>query len=294
MRNFDIAVLRSFVAVAQNGGVTRAAGFLNLTQSAVSMQLKRLEELMGVSLLDRTNRKVALTLAGEQFLPYARRMVEMNDEVFAKLTEQGFEGELVLGVPHDIVYPVIPQILQRFAAEFPRVKVHLLSSYTSELKAQFSAGECDLILTTEYVLEEGGHTVATLPLRWISAPDGNTWRGRPLKVAFGRHCGFRPVALRRLDQEGIDWESVVESESDRTIEATISADLAVGAMLEGTEPPHLTCLPDSCGLPDLGEQMINLYAGKTIADGPVEALTNMITRAYAATNGPTRALEVVG
>ncbi len=97
MRNLDVTTLRSFVAVADHGGVTRAAGFLHLTQSAVSMQLKRLEELLGLELLDRSGRTIALTASGEQLLAYARRMVALNDEVMSKLTDQAFEGEVVLG-----------------------------------------------------------------------------------------------------------------------------------------------------------------------------------------------------
>ena len=108
IRNFDLTALRSFVAISDAGGVTRAAGFLNLTQSAVSMQIKRLEDMLQIEVLDRTGRKVALTAAGEQLLGYARRMLALNDEAFGRLTHNSFEGEIVLGVPHDIVYPNIP------------------------------------------------------------------------------------------------------------------------------------------------------------------------------------------
>lgn len=87
MRNLDVTTLRSFIAVAESGGVTRAAGFLNLTQSAVSMQLKRLEELLGLKLLERAGRTVSLTPSGEQLLSYAKRMVTMNDEIFTKMTD---------------------------------------------------------------------------------------------------------------------------------------------------------------------------------------------------------------
>ncbi|WP_238364213.1 LysR family transcriptional regulator [Mesobacterium pallidum] len=292
MRNLDITTLRSFVAVAQNGGVTRAAGYLNLTQSAVSMQVKRLEDLLGLDLLDRSARRVSLTPAGEQFLGYARRMVELNDEVFARLTEPSHEGEIVLGVPHDIVYPVIPKVLQRFNAEYPRVKVNLIASYTADLKVQFEQGECDIILTTEYGLDEGGVRLAEMPLRWIAAPDGQAWRSRPLRVAFGRRCRFRPIALRELEVAGIPWEMAVESESDRTIEATVSADLAVGAMLEGTEPPHLIRLGAQSGLPDLGLQLINLYVSHADAGGLAPKLADMIRQAYLASyDRPAEAAE---
>lgn len=204
-RNLDLTALRSFVAVADTGGVTRAAGFMNLTQSAVSMQLKRLEESLGLELMDRSGRTIALTASGEQLLGYARRMLALNDEVYARLTHQDFEGEVVLGVPHDIVYPAIPQVLQRFHADYPRVKVQLVSSFTRTLKEQFARGECDMILTTEDTLDAGGETLTTLPLVWIGAPGGVTWKQRPLRLAFEHRCIFRSGVQAALDRAGIPW-----------------------------------------------------------------------------------------
>lgn len=261
MRNLDITTLRSFVAVADSGGVTRAAGFLHLTQSAVSMQLKRLEELLGLELLDRSGRTVSLTASGDQLLAYARRMVALNDEVIGRLTDQAYEGEIVLGVPHDIVYPAIPRVLQRFNAAFPRVRVQLVSAYSARLLEQFRRGECDLILTTESTGTADSETIAELPLRWIGAPGGAAWRQRPLRLAFARQCLFRPKVIAALDAAGIAWDLAVETESDRTIEATVSADLAVHAVLEGTEPPHLERIDHGGALPDLPAQKINLYGG---------------------------------
>ncbi len=281
MRNLDVTTLRSFVAVADSGGVTRAAGFLHLTQSAVSMQLKRLEEMLGLELFDRSGRTIALTASGEQLLVYARRMVALNDEVIGRLTDQAYEGEIVLGVPHDIVYPAIPQVLKQFNAAFPRVRVHLVSSYTRGLKEQFGRGECDLILTTETALEQGAETLCRKPLRWIGAPGGAAWRQRPLKLAFGRLCTFRPRVIEALDTAGIPWEVIVETESDRTIEATVSADLAVHTMIEGTEPPHLERIDHNGALPELPLQQINLY-GATSRGGVVQqGLADLLRRAFA-------------
>src|SRR5918999_4075352 len=159
-RNLDLTALRSFAAVADAGGVTRAAAQLNLTQSAVSMQLKRLEEQLGLSLLDRSARSIALTAQGEQLLAYARRLLALNDEAWGRLTHPSFEGEIDLGVPHDIIYPHVPGVLKRFAAEYPRVKLRLHSLYTSGLKELFARGEMDLILTTESAVDTGGETLA--------------------------------------------------------------------------------------------------------------------------------------
>lgn len=282
MRNLDVTILRSFLAVADLGGVTRAAGHLNLTQSAVSMQLKRLEELLGLALFDRSGRRIALTPSGEQLLGYAKRMVDLNDEVMTRLTDHVYEGEIILGVPHDIVYPVIPRVLQRFNAEFPRMKVQLQSSYTTHLKERFASGGMDVILTTEDSVDSGGETLMEAPLRWVGAPDGVAWRQRPLRVAYCRYCKFRTGDLRRLDEAGIPWEMAVESESDRTIEATVSADLAVTSMLEGHAPSHLAYVPHGAGLPDLGIQRINLYAAETGRSEVLSTLCNMLRQAFQA------------
>jgi DNA-binding transcriptional LysR family regulator len=284
MRNLDVTVLRSFVAVAQCGGVTRAAGFLNLTQSAVSMQLKRLEELMGLDLIDRSGRGIALTAAGEQLLGYARRMVALNDEAFARLTHQDFAGEITIGVPHDIVYPVIPRILQRFAAEMPRMRVQMTTTYTSNLKRAFAAGELALILTTETgadaQLDARVQGLTEIPLRWFGAPQGQAHKLRPLQLAMGRVCGFRPGVISRLEAAGIPWENAVDTDSDRTIEATTSADLGITALLEGTSPPQLAEIASS-DLPELESHRINLYGlGRSPAE-PVQRLAAMLSEGYA-------------
>lgn len=261
MRNLDITTLRSFVAVADSGGVTRAAGFLHLTQSAVSMQLKRLEEVLGIEILDRTGRRIALTAAGEQLLVYARRMVALNDEVMARLTDQAYEGEMTLGVPYDVVYPAIPRVLQQFNAAFPRVRVQLISSHSRALKEQYARGEVDMILTTESGVDEGAETLCTRPLVWVGAAGGSAWRQSPLKLAFGRLCMFRPLVIDILEREGVAWEISVESDSDRTIEATVSADLALNVVLKDTQPAHLEVVDHGGALPDLPEQRINLFTG---------------------------------
>jgi DNA-binding transcriptional LysR family regulator len=285
IRNLDITALRSFVAVADAGGVTRAAGFLNLTQSAVSMQIKRLEDMLAIVLLDRSARKVGLTPAGELLLGYARRMLALNDEAFQRLTTDLHEGEIVLGVPHDIVYPAIPQVLQRFAAEYPRMKVSLLSSFTEILKDKFARGECDVILTTEPDNAAGGESLAELPLVWFGAKGGVAWKSRPLKLAFEPSCGFRKRALAALDHEGTPWVMAVDSDSTRTIEATVSADLAVTAILAGSEPSHVGPVAHGGSLPDLGWMKVNLYVGDPANAPTVAALADLIRRAYVGGKG---------
>ena len=209
-RNLDLTALRSFAAVADAGGVTRAAALLNLTQSAVSMQLKRLEESLGLALLDRSARTIALTAQGEQLLAYARRLLALNDEAWGRLTHPAFEGALDFGVPHDIIYPHVPGVLRQFSAEYPRVKLQLHSLYTNGLRELFARGEMDLILTTEAGVATGGETLACEPLVWTGAQGGQAWRGRPLRFGSCGHCVFKRPALDALEAAGIPWELVVE------------------------------------------------------------------------------------
>ena len=259
-RNLDLTALRSFVTVADTGGVTRAAGLLNLTQSAVSMQLKRLEEALGVELLDRGGRRIALTAEGAQLLAYGKRMIDLNDEALARMTATEFEGEVRLGVPHDVIYPAIPRVLRRLAAELPRVQVRLISAPTRPLLAMFARGECEVIVTTEAGLGEGGETLVELPLVWVGAEGGTAWRRRPLPLAFCSNCIFKEATQRKLDAAGIDWTMTVESSSDSAAEAAVGADLGVHVSLQKTLPPLTVEVEHDGALPELGQQKINCYA----------------------------------
>ena len=279
MRNLDMTTLRSFIAVADQEGVTRAASALNLTQSAVSMQLTRLEELLGINLMDRSSRRIALTPAGEQLLGFARRIVALNDDAVGRLTDQVWEGEISFGLPHDIIYPAIPKVLKQFHAAYPRVKVNLIASFTTSLLDSFGRGEIDLILTTEQLLGPGGETLTELPLRWYGAPGGTAWKQQPLRLASCRNCIFRGRAIRQLDAAGIPWESVIDSESDGAIQATVSADLAVTTILEGSAG-HLEMVPLG-GLPDLGTQRINMYGDAATMNPLVSALAATLRQGFA-------------
>jgi DNA-binding transcriptional LysR family regulator len=280
LRNLDLTALRSFLAIADAGGVTRAAASLNLTQSAVSMQIKRLEDVLQVQLLDRSARRVSLTASGEQLLGYARQMLAINDEALARLTHAEFDGMITLGVPHDIVFPVIPAVLRHFKRDFPRMRVQLVSSFTTVLRDQFARGDCDIILTTEDTLGAGGETLARLPLLWVGAPGGQAWKARPLPLAYEHRCLFRQGVQAALDAHGISWTLAVESDSARAIEASIMADLAVQAVLAGTEPEGLERIAHGGALPPLQTKAVNLYAAATAARKPHLALISLIRDAY--------------
>jgi len=279
IRNLDLTALRSFVTVAEVGGVTRAAGQLHLTQSAVSMQLKRLEEALGQSLLDRSGRSIALTAQGELLLSYGRRLLALNDEVWRRMTNQAYEGELVLGVPHDIVYPHIPGVLKKFAAAYPRVKINLVSSFTNDLKSLFVAGEADLILTTENRPEAGAVCLAEVDFVWMGAEGGAAWKSRPLRLAYEKRCIFRPIAQKALDEAGIPWEMAVESDSAMTVEASLSADMAVHACLRGTLR-NLNEIDHRGALPEMPSMRINMMVAPQANAPLAHELAEMVRAAY--------------
>ena len=280
IRNLDLTAVRSFVTVAETGGVTKAAGQLHLTQSAVSMQLKRLEEALGQPLLVRSGRGVRLSHQGEQLLGYGRRILALNDEVWSRMTDAQFEGEVSFGVPADIVYPHVPGVLKRFAQNYPRVKVQLISSYTAHLKGLLASGQVDLILTTEHAMDPGGEVLESVPLIWVGAADGQAWEDRPLRLAFESESIFRQAAQRALSDAGVEWEIAVTSDSARTIEASVSADLAVHTELEGASSPRMLPIAHNGALPELPMFNINMYLAKGAQQDMAERLAEYVRLAY--------------
>lgn len=259
MRNLDISALRALKMVSELGGVTKAAAYLNLTQSAVSMQLKRLEETAGLALFDRTNRQINLTSEGELLLSYAKRMLDLNDEVWARLTADKYEGEVVFGVPHDIVYPHIPKVLKRFGAAYPKVRVRLVSSYTMSLLDGFKKGELDVILTTERHKAEGRTPLATLELAWVGAKGGRVWKERPLRLASQERCIFRRIAVGELEAHQIPWEMAVDTDSSMTVTASLSADIGIEARIGSHLPSDLEAIDHAGQLPDLPPIFVHSY-----------------------------------
>lgn len=279
-RNLDLSALRSFVTVADVGGVTRAAGFLNLTQSAVSMQIKRLEESLGLNLFLRAARKLALSPEGEQLLSYGRRMLALNDEALSQLTSTCCTGEIRLGVPHDVVYPAIPRILRRMAQAYPRVRINLVSSFTILMKQDFARGAFDVMLTTEESPDPSAEILSSRALVWVGAPDGNAWQHRPLRLGFKDTCIFRTRAQTVLSDAGIQWEMATGGESEQAVEATVAADLAITVRMVGSIPDGMGPLAGDNLLPPVGEMKLALYRANRRDDEAVDLLMSELRCAY--------------
>src|SRR5215204_2091073 len=142
--NLDVSLLRAFVAVADAGGMTAASRILNLTQAAVSQQIKRLEDTLGETLITRERRGMKLTNAGERLFGRAKRLLALNDEIWTEMTTPIYEGEVRLGIPSDIVNVYLPTFLKRFAQTYPKVHVTLNCTSSAELLDLLHSGRIDL------------------------------------------------------------------------------------------------------------------------------------------------------
>ncbi len=258
-RDIDIGLLRAFVAVVETGSVTGAASLLNLTQAAVSQQLKRLEELFGTPLFERHHKRLSLKPAGERLMAHAQRLIALNDEVWGTMSAPAYEGEVRLGVPHDIVGPYLPPILKRFDKAWPRVRVSLECRTTPQLLELLRQGRVDLTLTTEQRCRAGGETLLEDDLVWTGARNGAAHRRDPLPLSIGDGtCEFRPSIVSAMRESGRDWRPVCEISSMEALFASIEADLAIGAFLRGTIPHYLQVVEDD-RLPRMPKFLINMY-----------------------------------
>lgn len=276
-RNLDVSLLRAFVAVVDAGGMTAATGVLNLTQAAVSQQIKRLEESLGEELIVRDRKGVALTKAGERLFGRAKRMLAMNDEIWTEMTTPEFEGEVRLGIPSDIITTYLPTFLKDFARSYPRVRITLVSGSTAELRAKLTAGKADVVLATELACDADGENLVMDRLVWVGARGGEAAWQRPLPVSIGcSDCAFRAPIREALQKAGIEWRSAFDSTNTSAQVATIAADIAVMAWMASTVPSGLEVLGTDSGLPALPPFMVNLYLPKDGGDHIVQELARII------------------
>ena len=280
-RNLDIGLLRAFATAAERGSMTAAAQVLHLTQGAVSQQIARLEALAGRPLLARDRRGLRPTPAGERLLAQARRLVALNDAVWADLGGAMAEGTVRFGVPHDLAGARLAPVLKAYAAAFPRVDLVLRCGASPELEAALNAGRLDLALVEAPWDAAQGECLAVERLVWTGARGGRAHERRPLPVSLvAETCAFRPAVLAALDAEGLPWRTQFESGSLDATAAMVRADLAVSAWLASAIPPDLAPLPPAAGLPDLPAFAIALLGAARPAPPAVAGLAGLLREAF--------------
>ena len=277
IRNIDVTLARAFVATAETGSMTAAAHLLNLTQGAISQQVKRLEELFGKQLFDRDRRALTLTATGDRFLLHARRLISMNDEIWGLMSAPEFEGTVRLGVPRDIMRPFIPPILRSFGDVWPKVRVELVCKTSQFLREALSKGEIDIALTTETETPGTAERLRSEDLVWIAGPGGKARHQSPLPITItDETCSFRAAMLRALEMAGKDWRLVGPVGTNDALLATVEADLALGALLRSTVPTHVDILAPDENLPALTPFHINLYTRTSHSDPIITQLADHI------------------
>ncbi|MEM8796858.1 MAG: LysR substrate-binding domain-containing protein [Pseudomonadota bacterium] len=280
----DIDQLHTFVAIAETGSFTRAAEAVFKTQSAVSMQMRKLEERLQKQLFVRDGRHSRLSDDGERLLVFARRMVRLSAETLAAFDDNRLEGVIRFGMPDDFADRFLPEVLARFAQSNPRVEVEFACEPTPNLVEMFKKGRLDLALITHDETKGPARVVREEPLCWVTSAHHDTHRQDILSVAFGREtCIWRRQAEERLEAMNKPFRVKYSSWSATVIAATVLSGLAVSVLPESALRPGMRVLGPDDGFPELDPCEIaliwlggaNAEIVSALSDHIVESLGNL-------------------
>ncbi len=271
--NLDTDLLRTFAAIADCGSFTRAAELVHRTQSAVSMQVKRLEETLGKPVFQREGRSITLTPDGEALLGYARRILKLHEEAVAALTRPDVVGTVRVGIPDDYVMRFLPGILTRFAQAYPRVQVAVHCEPSYILTRRLDNDELDLALISCEPAREMGEVLRREPTVWATSERHLAHEEEPLPLAlFQEGCFVRAAALRALDETGRNYRIAYSSPSITGIHAAVSAGLAVTALVRSIVPSGMRVLSGDEGFPSLPITLISLLRARGSRSKAIDCL----------------------
>ncbi len=231
MSVLDIDSLRALVAIAETGGITRAAKRLNLSQSAVSHKMKRLEQRIGRRLFTRSDGRMNLNADGERLLDFAQRLVRLHDEACASFHQSDLSGELRLGITEDVTVPGMARILSSFSTSFPNVALASRVAHTPELIRLLEHGEIDMALIElfESELLDSDRALGCQQVGWLMAEDFVMAEDRPIPfVTYHRDCFYRTWAERALAESGRSLRVVFECPSIDGIVSAVRSGLGIG------------------------------------------------------------------
>ncbi len=254
---FDLDVLRTFVIGVEFNSFAKAADRLGRSTSAVSAQLKKLEEQVGTPVLTQSGRGLVLTPTGETLLSHARRLLELNDDIFQTLHESQTAGAVRLGLQEDFGEHFLSDILRRFVQTYPRVNLEVRIARNAELLALVESADLDLALTwdTGY-LSPYATRLGETQMHWIGARDVPLLAvlddsSLPL-IMFDAPCVLRSVATQTLDAAQIPWRIALTSPSVGGIWAAVAAGLGLTLRTRIGLPSHLTVVSGLPPVPSLG------------------------------------------
>lgn len=264
--NLPTTLLRSFVAIVEAGTMLSAADRVFVTQSALSLQIKRLEELVQQPLFTRDGRKLALTRPGEILLDYARRVLNLHDEALAAISSGSFSGPVRIGTVQDFAETLLTGLLAQFAELHPDAQIFVRIAGTAELQALLERGQLDMLLG--FAASDHPTAIRTAPMRWYGNPALASQEIIPLAV-LEKPCRFREAAIASLDVAGRRYRIAVESPNLSALRAAVAAGIGLTCrthiFLQEAEPassdalpplPHIACIIDTS--PTSGEPAAHL------------------------------------
>lgn len=278
----DLDVLRTFVAIAETGSFTLAASAVFRTPSAVSMQIKKLEETLGRSLFTRDARSVSLTNEGEMLLGYARRLLAINREAVSKFVMPDIHGVVRLGSPDDFGERVLPVVLKRFAQSHPAIAVDVTIDQSVNLRRRMSERTLDITLLTN---STGAYAadceiLFTEPIIWAGMKGGCAHLREPLPVSLWEEgCAWRAGALEALAREGRSYRIAYMSAHTAGQRAAILSDLAIAPLPKSFIGGGLVELGPKDGLPEMGDYSLAMIVAPDAA-APVKAAADHIRAAF--------------
>jgi DNA-binding transcriptional LysR family regulator len=265
----DLDQLRTFVAIAESGSFTRAAEVVHKTQSAVSMQMRRLEERIGKPIFTRDGRMSKLSDDGERLLGYARRMLSLSNETIAAFDETELTGSVVLGTPDDYADRFLPEILARFARSNPRVEVTVMCEPSLTLAERIRSADVDLAIVTACG-EFDAEVIRQEPLLWVTSSSHHTEQEDIVPLALSRApCMWRSAGLGALTSVGRKYRIRYTSGNSTAISAAVLAGLAVTVLAESALRPGMRVLSEADGFPRLPNCEIGLIRSWNKPNSPV-------------------------
>ncbi|PWT87164.1 MAG: LysR family transcriptional regulator [Proteobacteria bacterium] len=288
----DIEQLRTFVAIVETGSFTQAAEVVHKTQSAVSMQIKKLEERLEHPIFARDGRGSRLTEHGERLLDYARRIVKLNVEALAAFSDAELSGRVRLGVPDDYADRYLPEIMARFSRVYPGAELTVVCAPSVDLIVQIDAGDIDLAIITSCEGHRAAEIFRRERLWWVTSSRHSVHREERLPLALGRAtCMWRRSAIERLGAIGRPHRILYTSANSGAVAAAVLAGLAVSVFPESGIRPGMRLLTAADGFPELPSCDIGLLRNTHESSALADALAGHIISSLDNLSQPAQAAE---
>jgi DNA-binding transcriptional LysR family regulator len=273
----DIDQLRTFIAIAETGSFTKAAEVVHKTQSAVSMQMKRLEERIERPIFARDGRASKLTEDGMRLLDYARRLVKLNVETVAAFSDAALSGRVRLGVPDDYADRYLPEIMARFSRAYPSVELSVMCEPSVDLLERIDANEIDLAIVTNCETKRAAETFRRERLLWVTSNRHAIHKEETVPLALGRpSCAWRRTAIEQLETTGRPYRVLYTSSNAGAVAAAVLAGLAVSVLAESGLRPGMRVLTAADGFPELPSCRVGLVRNAHDSSALADALAEHI------------------